>query len=109
MLSDKRALIHHFRLTFTVMLLLLFFSFSRQKKIEKEGFKSSGSVFTLPSRFFFRLYLINSPVVRADSLRFQESGVKDVIKDVFLPWYNAYRFLAQCIELYKKVSYVIPL
>eukprot|EP00795_Rhopilema_esculentum_P000564 gene564-10252_t len=49
-----------------------------------------------------RLYLINSPVVRADSLRFQESGVKDVIKDVFLPWYNAYRFLVQCIELYKK-------
>lgn len=49
-----------------------------------------------------RLYLINSPVVRADSLRFQEAGVKDVIKDVFLPWYNAYRFLVQNIELLKK-------
>lgn len=49
-----------------------------------------------------RLYLINSPVVRADSLRFQETGVKDVIKDVFLPWYNAYRFLVQNIELIKK-------
>eukprot|EP00794_Sanderia_malayensis_P007539 gene7540-8376_t len=49
-----------------------------------------------------RLYLINSPVVRADTLRFQESGVKDVIKDVFLPWYNAYRFLVQNIELFNK-------
>ncbi|XP_066285526.1 isoleucine--tRNA ligase, cytoplasmic-like isoform X3 [Branchiostoma lanceolatum] len=42
-----------------------------------------------------RLYLINSPVVRADSLRFKEEGVRDVLKDVFLPWYNAYRFLIQ--------------
>ena len=42
-----------------------------------------------------RLYLINSPVVRAEPLRFEEKGVKDVVKTVFLPWYNAYRFLAQ--------------
>jgi isoleucyl-tRNA synthetase len=42
-----------------------------------------------------RLYLVNSPVVRAESLRFQEKGVKDVVKDVFLPWFNAYRFLIQ--------------
>lgn len=42
-----------------------------------------------------RLYLINSPVVRAENLKFQEAGVKDVLKDVFLPWYNAYRFLVQ--------------
>ena len=27
----------------------------------------------------------------------QESGVKDILKDVFLPWYNAYRFLVQNI------------
>ncbi len=40
-----------------------------------------------------RLYLINSPVVRAQNLRFQESGVRDVVKDVFIPWYNAFRFL----------------
>ncbi|EDS43597.1 isoleucyl tRNA synthetase [Culex quinquefasciatus] len=32
-----------------------------------------------------RLYLINSPVVRAENLRFKEDGVKDIIKDVFLP------------------------
>lgn len=33
-----------------------------------------------------RLYLINSPVVRAESLRFKEEGVRDLLKDVFLPW-----------------------
>ncbi|KAF8658531.1 hypothetical protein HU200_058988 [Digitaria exilis] len=42
-----------------------------------------------------RLYLINSPVVRAESLRFKRSGVYGVVKDVFLPWYNAYRFFVQ--------------
>lgn len=45
-----------------------------------------------------RLYLINSPVVRAENLRFKEEGVRDVIKDVFLPWYNAFRFLMQNVE-----------
>jgi len=42
-----------------------------------------------------RLYLIDSPVVRAESLRFEEAGVFAIVKDVFLPWYNAYRFLVQ--------------
>lgn len=45
-----------------------------------------------------RLYLINSPVVKAENLRFKEEGVRDVIKDVFLPWYNAFRFLIQNVE-----------
>lgn len=48
---------------------------------------------------FFRLYLINSPVVRAENLRFKEEGVRDILKDVFLPWYNAYRFLVQNVQI----------
>ncbi|KAL3681919.1 hypothetical protein R1sor_024875 [Riccia sorocarpa] len=42
-----------------------------------------------------RLYLINSPVVRGEPLKFRKEGVFAVVKDVFLPWYNAYRFLVQ--------------
>ncbi|GMH96916.1 hypothetical protein TrST_g6254 [Triparma strigata] len=42
-----------------------------------------------------RMYLINSPVVRAEPLKFQEDGVLGVVKDVFLPWFNAFRFLMQ--------------
>ncbi len=42
-----------------------------------------------------RMYLINSPVVRAEPLRFRKEGVFAVVKDLFLPWYNAYRFLVQ--------------
>lgn len=54
-----------------------------------------------------RLYLINSPVVRAENLRFKEEGVRDIIKDVFLPWYNAYRFLFQNIVRFEKEDRVI--
>jgi isoleucyl-tRNA synthetase len=42
-----------------------------------------------------RLYLIDSPVVRADSLRFEEKGVKAIINDVFNRWFNAYRLFVQ--------------
>lgn len=45
-----------------------------------------------------RMYLINSPVVRAESLKFQESGVLGVVKEVFLPLYNAFRFFVQNME-----------
>ncbi|XLS85072.1 hypothetical protein HN51_035238 [Arachis hypogaea] len=45
-----------------------------------------------------RLYLINSPVVRAEPLRFKKEGVYAVVRDVFLPWYNAYRFLVQNVK-----------
>ena len=44
-----------------------------------------------------RLYLINSPLVRADNLCFSKDGVKAVVREIFLPWYNAYRFLIQNI------------
>jgi len=40
-----------------------------------------------------RLYMINSPLVRAEPLNFSEKGVEGVIKEIFLPWFNAYRFL----------------
>jgi hypothetical protein len=43
-----------------------------------------------------RLYLINSPVVRAETLKFKEEGVFGVVKEVFLPWYNAYRCVTGC-------------
>eukprot|EP00957_Ditylum_brightwellii_P168684 12839411-Ditylum_brightwellii.AAC.1 len=45
-----------------------------------------------------RMYLINSPVVRAESLKFQEAGVLGVVKEVFLPLYNAFRFFLQNVE-----------
>ena len=51
-----------------------------------------------------RLYLINSPVVRAENLRFREEGVRDLLKDVFIPWFNAYRFLVQNMLIYEEAN-----
>jgi isoleucyl-tRNA synthetase len=39
-----------------------------------------------------RAYLINSPVVRAEPLRFSERGVSEVVRTVMLPYWNAYSF-----------------
>jgi isoleucyl-tRNA synthetase len=39
-----------------------------------------------------RLYLIYSPVVRAENLRFSEAGVRHILRDLLIPWWNAYSF-----------------
>lgn len=49
-----------------------------------------------------RLYLINSPVVRAEPLRFKESGVKEVVQKVLLPLWNSYKFFEGQVILLKK-------
>lgn len=49
-----------------------------------------------------RLYLINSPVLRAETLKFKEEGVKEVVSKVLLPWWNSCKFLEGSIALLKK-------
>ncbi len=39
-----------------------------------------------------RLYLISSPVVRAEDLCFSEDGVKHSLRHLLIPWWNAYSF-----------------
>ncbi len=51
-----------------------------------------------------RLYLINSPVVRAEPLRFKETGVKEVVQRVLLPLWNSYKFFEGQVTLLKKVA-----
>ena len=46
-----------------------------------------------------RLYLINSGLVRAEEQRFSDTGVKDMVRRVLLPWLNAYRFLNTYAEI----------
>jgi len=42
-----------------------------------------------------RVYLMDSPVVRAEPLRFSERGVRDVVRILFNPWYNSYKLFIQ--------------
>ena len=39
-----------------------------------------------------RFYLMNSPVVRAEPLRFAERGVEEVVRKIMLPIWNSYYF-----------------
>lgn len=50
-----------------------------------------------------RLYLINSPVLRAEPLRFKEEGVKEVVSKVLLPWWNSFKFWEGQVALLKKL------
>lgn len=51
-----------------------------------------------------RLYMINSPVVRAEPLRFKETGVKEIVAKVLLPLWNSYKFFEGQVQLLKKVE-----
>ncbi len=50
------------------------------------------------------MFLVNSPVVRGDNLRFREEGVRDVISRVLLPWLNSFRFFMGHVALFKKAT-----
>jgi isoleucyl-tRNA synthetase len=45
-----------------------------------------------------RAYLINSPVVRGEPLRFSEAGVREVVRTVLLPLWNAFSFFTTYAE-----------
>jgi len=55
-----------------------------------------------------RLYLISSPVVRGDNLRFSEAGVSDIVRRVLLPLWNAYSFFVSyaLIDKFKPSSHL---
>ncbi|OEH78111.1 putative isoleucine-tRNA synthetase [Cyclospora cayetanensis] len=48
-----------------------------------------------------RMYLLNSPVVKGETLNFKQEGVKDVVREVLLPWYHSTRFLIQEVIRYE--------
>ena len=39
-----------------------------------------------------RLYLVDSPAVKAQEVQFSEKGVRDVVRKILLRWWNAYSF-----------------
>ena len=46
-----------------------------------------------------RMFLVNSPIVRGDNLRFREAGVREVVSRVLLPWLNSFRFFLGQVAL----------
>lgn len=48
-----------------------------------------------------RLYLMNSPLVRGQDLKFKDEGVQALIKDIFLPWYQLMRLIIQEVNRFE--------
>jgi isoleucyl-tRNA synthetase len=47
-----------------------------------------------------RLYMLNSPAVRAEDLRFSEKGVEHVLRQVLIPFWNSFVFLSTYAKIY---------
>ena len=46
-----------------------------------------------------RLYLINSGLVKGEEQRFTDTGVKDMVRKVLLPWQNSFKFFQTYAEV----------
>lgn len=47
-----------------------------------------------------RLYMLHSPAVKAEDLRFSEKGVEMVLRQVMIPFWNCYHFLSTYVTIY---------
>lgn len=67
------------------------------KKMSKrlKNYPDPQAIFDRHGADALRLYLLSSPVVLAENLRFSEAGVIDINKIVLIPWYNS---LAFCMD-----------
>ncbi len=75
--------------------------------LAEDGRKMSKSLKNYPdpdellSRFgadALRAYMINSPVLRAEPFRFSEDGIREVVRTVLLPLWNAFSFFTTYAE-----------
>jgi isoleucyl-tRNA synthetase len=75
--------------------------------LAEDGRKMSKSLKNYPDPFeifdevgadALRAFMINSPVLRAEPLRFSRDGVREVVRTVLLPLWNAYSFFTTYAE-----------
>lgn len=48
-----------------------------------------------------RLYMLHSPAVKAEDMRFSEKGVEHILRQVLIPFWNAFVFLSTYAKIYK--------
>ncbi len=58
----------------------------------KKNYPDPSAVFESYGADAMRLFLLGSPVVRAEDLKFSEEGIKEVLRGVMLPIWNSYSF-----------------
>lgn len=47
-----------------------------------------------------RLYMLHSPAVRAEDFCFSEGGVELILRQILIPWWNAYSFFVTYAKIY---------
>lgn len=70
------------------------------KKMSKrlKNYPDVNHVFNRYGADALRLYLLSSPVVEAENLRFTEKGVEEIVKTVIIPWRNVLAFYDSLCE-----------
>jgi isoleucyl-tRNA synthetase len=61
----------------------------------KKNYPDPSHIFEAYGADALRAYLVDSPIVRAEPLRFSERGVKEVVRKVLLPLRSAWSFFVQ--------------
>ncbi len=61
----------------------------------KKNYPPPDAIFEQYGADALRAYLIDSPIVRAEPLKFSEAGVREVVRTVLIPLRNAWSFLVQ--------------
>ena len=64
----------------------------RKMSKSKKNYPDPGRIIDEIGADPLRAYLINSPVVRAEPLRFSEAGLREIVRTVVLPYWNALSF-----------------
>ncbi len=70
------------------------------KKMSKrlKNYPEPGKIFESYGADALRAYLMSSPASHCEDLRFSESGVKEIVRSVLLPLWNAYSFFVTYAE-----------
>ena len=55
-----------------------------------------------------RLFLVDSAVLKGEDLRFSEAGVKDIVKNVIIPLWNAYSFFVTYANIDRVTVTALP-
>ena len=67
----------------------------------KKNYPPVDKIFSKYGADAVRLYLIDGPVVKAGELKFKESDVKVIVKNINILMYNMAKYLLQMIDLYQ--------
>jgi isoleucyl-tRNA synthetase len=96
------SLLRELQLPFVVCSVLTWFSDGKKMSKSLKNYPDPNLVIDQFGADATRMFLVNSPIVRGDNLRFREEGVREVISRVLLPWLNSFRFFLGHAALYKK-------